>query len=605
MGQTRQRQRYPWRMGLWAKIVFPYILLAIIVVLAGAYVVARLLTESAQERFLQQLQESARLVADRMVAIEQENLAVLRSLAHTEGLAEAVEQDDRDTLKRLALPIVVNAGAEVVDVLDRDGLPLLALHHRPEGGPADYDTTITVTDWKRYPMVEKVLRGESDAWGDKFTGLADPPGGPALYVAGPIFRDDVLVGVVLVGRRLEGLPDDLRRASAAHQVTLYAPDGLPLATTFLAEDRSALRLEPGWMEETAGQGSSWRVRSFSWGGRTYHEALAVWEIRGGEMGFFGAALAESYLVQARPITQVQVILLVVAFFLAVILLGMGLARHISRPILQVAEVARQVAAGNLEQRVNVRTGDEVEDMARSFNQMLNELRRAQQVRDIFGRAVSPEVCQELIKATEKGQVVLGGEIREVSVLFADIRGFTTFSETQTPTQVLATLNQVLEKLIAIIGEYGGVVNKFGGDSILAIFGAPIPREDHARRAVMAGLEIARQLDVWNEERRRQNQMPVSVGIGINTGEVVAGLTGSTERLEYTVIGDTVNIAARLQKLAGQFGGRFPLITATTLQALGPGHGFELADLGDRFLRGRSAPVRVYAVRKPDGGGPNG
>lgn len=590
--------------GIRAKITLPYVLLAIAVALAGAYVVTQLIVESVQQRFLQQLQESARLVADRMVGIEQENLAVLRSLAHTEGLAEAVGRGDRGTLDQLAYPVVVNGGAEVVDILDRNGIPLLALHHRPGGGPADYERTITVVDWNRYSFVRKVLQGESDVYGDKFAGLADTPGGDVLYTAGPIFRDDVLVGAVLVGRRLEGLPDDLRRASAAHHITLYAPDGTPLATTFLSEEQVDLDLGPEQARDVEEQEQSWLLRRLSGAGRTYYEALGVWEVRGGEaIGLFGAALAESYLVQASPITQAQVILLVAAFFLAVIFLGMLVAQRIARPILQVAQAARRVASGDLEQRVDIRTRDEVEDMARAFNKMLDELKQAQRVRDIFGRAVSPEVSRLLIEAAERGEVALGGETRVVSVLFADIRGFTALSEGRPPDEVLATLNEVLGKLIAVIGEYNGVVNKFGGDSLLAIFGAPIPQPDHARRAVMAGLEMLRQLAVWNEERQAQGQVPISVGIAINTGEAVAGLTGSAERLEYTVIGDAVNVAARLQELAGRPETSVLLITAATVQALGTGHGLELTDMGMQYLRGRTEPVRVYAVHglSPIGG----
>ncbi len=598
MAGALPQRRPAWWIGIRVKMILPYVLLAIAVTLAGAYVVTQLIVESAQQRFLQQLQESARLVADRMVGIEQENLAALRSLAHTEGLAEAVDRGDVALLEQLAYPVVVNAGAEVVDILDRNGTPLLALHHRPGGGPADYDRTVAVMNWDRYPFVRKVLQGESDLRGDKFAGLADTPWGVVLYVVGPIFQGDAFAGVVLVGRRLEGLPGDLRRVSASHHVTLYALDGTPLATTFPDEEQATLPLGPEQAKQAKEQEQAWPLRRLSTGGRIYHEALGRWEVRGETIGLFGAALAESYLVQASPVTQAQVILLVVAFFLAVIFLGMLVAQGISHPIRQIARAARRVALGDLEQRVDVRTRDEVEEMAQAFNKMLDELKQAQRVRDIFGRTVSPEISRLLIEAVERGEVTLGGETRVVSVLFADIRGFTALSEGLPPDKLLAILNEVLGKLIAVIGEYNGVVNKFGGDSLLAIFGTPIPQTDHARRAVMAGLEMVRQLAVLNEQRRAQGQTPIFVGIGINTGEVVAGLTGSAERLEYTVIGDTVNVAARLQELAGHLRGQPLLVTAATLQALGSGHGLKVEDLGMQSLRGRAEPVRVYAVRGP-------
>jgi len=595
--KTRRFRR--WFTSIRAKITLPYMLLAVLVALAGAYVITQLIVDSVSDRFVKQLLESGRLVADRVVAIEQENLDVLRTLARTEGLASAVELGDMETLDRLAYPIAVNTQAEVIDILDRTGQPLYALHHLPGGGLADYDRTVIPYDWSDVSFVTQVLQEQIDTQGDKYAGLVDAPWGMVLYAAGPIFQGDRIVGVVLVGRWLNGLPEDLRQASAANQVTLYAADGTPLAT-FPEADLAELRLpDEEAAKALASQDSQTRPRQVTLRGRTYSQVLGPLEVRGGtDLGLFGAALSETFLVQARPITQVQMILLVGAVILATVLIGAVVAQQISRPILQVARASQRVAAGDLDQRVQVRTRDEVEDLAQAFNKMLEDLEHAQRVRDIFGRAVSPEVSQVLIEAMQKGDVSLTGESREVTTLFTDIRGFTTFSESQPPEEVLGMLNEVLGAFIDVIEKHEGVVNKFGGDSLLAIFGAPMAQPDHARRAVAAAMEIADRLEGVNAQRQARGLPTVEAGVGVNTGEVVAGLTGSAERLEYTVIGDPVNVTARLQGLSRQFEERQVFVTAATVAALGPEHGLALEDLGEMPLRGKAATVRVYAVQGP-------
>ncbi len=604
--ESKQRGLPRWLSSIRAKITLPYVLLAMLVALAGAYIVTRLIVESIEERFVNQLMESGRLLADRVVAIEDENLDVVRALARTEGLAEAVAGGDRSTLDRLSYPIVVNAGAEAVQIIDMNGETLYSLRHVPGGGPADYERGIVPLDWRHYAFVAKILQGEIDTIGDKYSGLVDAPWGYGLYTAGPIVQSDEPVGVVLVGRYLESMPNDLRQASGAHHIILYDAKGALLATSFPPEDREVLRLSPDQAARIlAEQDLAVSTREIRSAGRLYHAALGPLELRQGEdVGLFSVSLVQSYLVQASPITQVQLVLLVVAAFVAVILLGTLVAQRISRPILEVARASRRVAAGNLDQRVPVRTRDEVADMAEAFNKMLAELQKAQRIRDIFGRAVSPAVSQLLIEAMDRGQISLTGENRTVTAMFTDIRGFTALSESLPPEELLGMLNEVLGTFIKVIGEHGGVVNKFGGDSILAIFGAPIPQPDHARRAADAGLVMARRLDALNAQRRDRGLIPVEVGIGLNTGEVVAGLTGSAERLEYTVIGDSVNVAARVQGLARQYVGRTLFITGPTLEALGPEPGLELEDLGLLPLRGKAELVQVYAVLVPRSA-PNG
>ncbi len=599
---AKSRVARRWWASIRAKITLPYVILAILLALGAAFVATRFLVDTVQERFVKQLLESGRLVADRIAGIEQESLAVLRAVAHTAGLAEAVEQGKTAEVEALAFPLVVNGGAEVVEIVNREGTTLLSLHCPYGGNPADCDRTIVPVDWRQFPFVANALNGVSDASGDKFAGLATiPQWGYTFYIAGPIYRDNTLVGAILVGRSLKDLPIELRAVSGAQQVTLYGLDGTPLASSFPLSDLEPLRMNP----EQAGlvlaeQDRAVLPRTIPWHGSNYSEVAGPLEVRHGtDIGLFGAALAQSYLVQASPITQVQLIILVAAALLAIVATGTFVSQLISSPILEVARVSRRVASGDLDQRVSVRTRDEVQDLAEAFNKMLTDLKQAQRVRDIFGRAVSREVSQLLISAADKGEVSLTGEVRVVTTMFTDIRDFTAQAEGRPPSEVLAMLNEVLGTFVEVISKHDGVVNKFGGDSLLSIFGAPILQPDHARRAVLAGLEMIDRLAELNEQRQARGLPTIEAGIGLNTGEVVAGLTGSAERLEYTVIGDTVNTTARIQGLCRQFGGTSLLVTAATLEALGTDHGLQVEDLGATSLRGKAEAVQVYRVYRGD------
>ncbi|MBN1681787.1 MAG: adenylate/guanylate cyclase domain-containing protein [Anaerolineae bacterium] len=176
-----------------------------------------------------------------------------------------------------------------------------------------------------------------------------------------------------------------------------------------------------------------------------------------------------------------------------------------------------------------------------------EERRRNQINDLFSRYVSSEIAQKIVEAFDQGKLELGGEEREITVLFADIRGFTTLSEGLPPFDVVALLNTFLEEMNAIVMNHGGAINKYIGDNLMAFWNAPYPQDDHAWRAVRAGLEMLTVIKELNEKHRFVT--PLQFGIGINTGVVVVGNIGSQRRLEYTPIGDVVNVASRLSGIA--------------------------------------------------------
>ena len=161
----------------------------------------------------------------------------------------------------------------------------------------------------------------------------------------------------------------------------------------------------------------------------------------------------------------------------------------------------------------------------------------------LSRLLSPNLVEEVVKG--RAEVNLGGKLMDATVMFADIRGFTRLSEKLPPEMLMATLNQYFEIMVEVIFKYDGTLDKFIGDEIMAVWGAPIPQEDHGERAVRAANEIRARLEVFNQQREAAGETALQIGIGINSGQMVAGYSGASQTLSYTVLGDAVNVASRL------------------------------------------------------------
>jgi adenylate cyclase len=217
---------------------------------------------------------------------------------------------------------------------------------------------------------------------------------------------------------------------------------------------------------------------------------------------------------------------------------------------------------------------------------------------MFGRYVSPAVMEELLKNTDLA--ALGGQRREVTVLFADIRGFTSYSENKPPEEVVARLNFYLDEMTGVVFRNGGTLDKYLGDGLMAVFGAPLVLDQHAAKAVACALEIQRSVSRLNDEWLARGQQPLAIGIGINSGSVLVGNVGSHERMEYTVIGEDVNLASRLESLNKEYGSEI-IISGQTREMLVEVEtaGIVLHDLGKVPVRGLAAPVQIYSIAAGD------
>lgn len=262
------------------------------------------------------------------------------------------------------------------------------------------------------------------------------------------------------------------------------------------------------------------------------------------------------------------------------------ARSVLAPIISVRDAMRAVENGNLDTDVLVYDGTELGQLQSGFNAMVSGLREREQIRDLFGRHVGQEVAAAAA-ALGAGEIELGGETRECSVLFVDLVGSTTYATEHGPAEVVGVLNRFFGVVVDEVDRHHGLVNKFIGDAVLAIFGAPVELEDHASAALAAARAMAARLAVEVPE--------VGAGIGVATGQVVAGNVGHEQRFEYTVIGDAVNSAARLTDLAKDVPGCVLASWDTVEQAGAPEAGAWVPH-GETTLRGRSAPTRLAVPR---------
>ena len=222
--------------------------------------------------------------------------------------------------------------------------------------------------------------------------------------------------------------------------------------------------------------------------------------------------------------------------------------------------------------------------------LFEEQRAVSRTQSTFGRFVTPAVARTIMDREETGQLALGGEDRRVTVLFGDIRGFTTISEGMTPAILLGHLNRYFDGMVNIVNRYEGTVNKYNGDNIMVIWGAPIEVADEARKAVECALEMQK----WIQDERAKGGPDVAFGFGINTGHVVAGFLGAMGRMEYTVIGDTANVASRLT--SSDIARRDQVAcSAETLSELGAD--VDYVDLGRVHVKGRAEPVACYQINR--------
>jgi adenylate cyclase len=314
-------------------------------------------------------------------------------------------------------------------------------------------------------------------------------------------------------------------------------------------------------------------------------SLLAWALGAG-VAIFGLLMIALFAAVERDITRTD--LTVAIFGLGGLSLVIGLlatvlaARAASDPIVSVRDAMSEVERGDLDVDVPVYDGSEVGLLQAGFNRMVDGLRDRQRLREAFGTYVDHEVAERIL---EEG-VSLEGEEVDVTALFLDVRDFTGFAERSDARAVVQALNGLYEKAVPIVHEHGGHIDKFVGDGLLAVFGAPRRDEEHADHALDAACEIAAAV-------RDSDDLDLEIGIGLNSGPVVAGNVGGGGRLEFSVMGDAVNVAARIEAATRETGDTV-LLSEHTKQRLERGDR-ELEERPDVELKGKSENVKLYGV----------
>jgi adenylate cyclase len=392
----------------------------------------------------------------------------------------------------------------------------------------------------------------------------------------PLLEDDIV--------RLNGLIKDSASADGVVYASIVSRDGVVKAhtdTALIGRSQPALPAAEG--VRTEGDVTS----------RTYRAATGAHLLNlSRPIAFSGKALGEANVgisldfidrqIRRESLTIILLSLLIVLLGIMIaVLIGVGFARPISALVL----ATREIGKGNFQYRVERVRGDEFGDLASAFNYMSRELYKKLKMQKSFGSYVSPEILQMLMAHPEEGW--LRGMRRDVTVVFTDIRGFTPFAEANEPERVVEAVNEYFSIATEQIDAHGGYIDKFIGDAVLGVFGAPIERGDHAERALRAAVAMQREFLRRGGEK---NPLLVKVGIGVNSGVAVAGDLGSEVKKNYSVIGDCVNVASRINALAA--GGTI-IISRSTLAAVGDLVTVE--PLPPTKVKGKAEPIEIFEV----------
>lgn len=508
-----------------------------------------------------------------------------------------------DTVSELCLDLSASVKAPPLFVVtDKVGRVLFDSHHPPEeivalraGREPDAskmrsNEPVTVAAW---PNVREALKGQPSQGGFLYK---DSVGGKAQATAYqtvtyPILSRGDILGVIVLGVALDKpLAESLKKLTDSEVAFFINKD---VAASTWPEDKYsflAQNLDPMipsaemWKEKDTSPSAGVQLND-----ENYLVRFAPFmDTQGQLLGNYAILRSvDKALALQKNLQQTIVIIgaLGIAFAIA---MAFFIASRITNPLNALLLGVQEVGKGNLNVKVPLETHDELAVLAQSFNDMIEGLKETERVTNVLGKYISPEVAKKVLSSGEG--LALKGERRECVVMFTDIRGFTSFSENMAPEKIVADLNEYFTLMVDVVLKYEGTLDKFIGDAIMAVWGAPVPFEDKELRGVKAALEMQEVLGQYNKSRIDKKQTPLTMGIGLNSGVVVSGNLGSDKRTDYTVIGEEVNLSSRLCSKAapGQV-----LISEGMYRKL---KGLvEVRPLEPIALKGFSDPVKVYEV----------
>lgn len=368
-------RRFPVRL----KLTLPYLFLVLVFSFGIGVLASKIIMETVDERFTNQLYEAGKIASEAMVNEETRLIATVRLLSNMDGVAEAIQQADAEKLREITLGTVINHQEDAVEFLNPEGILVLSLHHKKGGLVEEYDSSQGGTGFQDWELAKKAGSGQADAFGSRYADYVRADWGHYFYIASPVYnRDQQLAGVILIGKSVANLARQMREETLA-QVTFYDVHGQPLASTFplpdsLAQTTAATILEN---QQTESYRRNANRRDFQAFDLNYGEILGPWEVRGGaDLGILGVSLMKNSLITASLPTRIQIIVLISVTVFIILLTGINLATLITQPLMNLVSASKVVAEGNLNVQVPVSSEDEIAVLAVSFNQMIDSLQQS-------------------------------------------------------------------------------------------------------------------------------------------------------------------------------------------------------------------------------------
>lgn len=558
--------------SLRSRILLPYLLLALVIVAVTMYVTFYYATSLMRQGVYNQLQMNAGTVQELLV----QEYKAQDHLWHTIAASPIANSTNQELEQQLELLLQTHS----TDIL---------LLQDPSG--------TAIFNWDQLPSTGlSVVRPSPQLIGTNsgpITYIEPATKEAVIYTTGQIkdAETQLTAGILTIGQSLQQLVQKVA-ASTGTDLTLCLDNGTIIANTLPATIPISLPLDPFPVlnkeatkqpiliaDEQIAYNQSWILLP---AGTLLPDNL-----------FLGVSLPDLPLSSANQRIQYAILVVIILAILVPLLVGYRYADNFVRPIRTLMDAAQQIAMGNLKIRVKAQSMDELGQLADSFNQMVIHLDQRQNIEDLFGRYVGNNIAQRILQ----GEGALGGRVIWATALFADIRDFSSFTQRSDDLELfLDELNEYYSSMQKVVDEHEGVINKFGGDSILAIFGAPISTKCHAEQAVQAALAMMDELWHLNKRRQQRGAFPIRIGIGVNTGEMIVGNLGSEKRREYTVLGECVNLAKRFSDLNKENPFASVFIGEVTLAAiLDVNSHWQIDPLGPVKIKGWVEPTHIFSV----------
>lgn len=301
-----------------------------------------------------------------------------------------------------------------------------------------------------------------------------------------------------------------------------------------------------------------------------------------------AEVPEAKAFEAAFRAEYRTAVIAILMLAIAIALGVLYSDTITWPIKMLVSASKKISAGNFKIDLKPKGKDEIAHLSLAFNDMAKGLEERDKAKSVLNKFHNKEIAEKLLH----GEIKLGGERKEAIIFFSDIRDFTAISEKLEPEQVVEMINEYMTRMVSIIRKHGGIVDKYVGDAIMALWGVPESKPHDLEQAVRACIEMRKELSLLNDVRMARGQGSIKIGMGLNVGQVIAGNIGSDEKMEYTVIGDSVNLASRIESMTKEYG--TDLLISSSIADRVPGK-FMLEECASVKVKGKTEAVRIFKV----------